>query len=126
MAMNKKTLTEILVDIPFALTVKVLLKIGRACHLTYNAVNIIVWYMLLPLAWAAILDYKLHITALAPAWLLLCTVVIVHQRKQWNRFCDKLFRLSQKFILYFGDYYRWSVIICLLVPCIITALLILW
>lgn len=45
---------------PFALTVKVLLAIGRTFRLSYNAVNIIVWYMLLPLAWAGILDYKLH------------------------------------------------------------------
>lgn len=34
--------------------------IGKVFHLSYNAVNIIVWYMIIPLAWAAILDYKLH------------------------------------------------------------------
>ena len=49
-----------IIAFPFAITVKILLAIGKVFHLSYNAVNIIVWYMLLPLAWAAILDYKLH------------------------------------------------------------------
>lgn len=116
----------ILVGIPFALTARALLQIGKVFHLSYNAVNIIVWYMLLPLAWAAILDYKLHQLLFAPAWLLLCIATIVHQRKQFNKFCDLLFRLSQEFILAFGDYYLWSVIICLLIPISMTVLLILY
>lgn len=109
---------------PFALTVKVLLAIGRTFRLSYNAVNIIVWYMLLPLAWAGILDYKLHQILFAPLWLLLCIGVIVVQRKKFSQFCDTLFRLSQLFILSFGNYYLWSVIICLIVPLLITIVLI--
>ena len=109
---------------PFAFTVKVLLAIGRTFRLSYNAVNIIVWYMLLPLAWAGILDYKLHQILFAPLWLLLCIGVIVIQRKKFNQFCDTLFRLSQLFILSFGNYYLWSVIICLIVPLLITIVLI--
>ena len=126
--MNKEKtvsyLPFILITLPFVLTVKVLLLIGKLLHLSYNAVNIIVWYMLIPLAWAAILDYKLHQILFAPVWLLLCIGIIVHQRKQFNKFCDLLFRLSQEFILSFGNYYLWSVIICLLVPILVTTLLI--
>lgn len=85
--------------------------------------NIIVWYMLLPLAWAAILDYKLHQVVFAPVWILFCIGIIVLQRKQFNKFCDLMFRLSQEFILSFGNYYLWSVIICLLVPIFISVLL---
>ena len=114
----------ILIGIPFALTAKTLLQIGELFHLSYNAVNIIVWYMLIPLAWAAILDYKLHQILFAPVWILLCIGTIVHQRKQFNKFCDLLFRLSQEFIFSFGNYYLWSVIICLLVPILVTTLLI--
>ena len=113
----------ILVGIPFALTAKTLLQIGKIFHLSYNAVNIIVWYMLLPLAWAAILDYKLHQVVFAPVWILFCIGIIVLQRKQFNKFCDLMFRLSQEFILSFGNYYLWSVIICLLVPIFISVLL---
>lgn len=118
-------LYSILVDIPFALTVKVLMQIGELLHLSYNAVNIIVWYMLLPLAWAAVLDYKLHQILFAPVWFLLCTGTVVYQRKQFNKFCDILFRLSQEFILVFGNYYLWSVIICLIIPLLLTFLLVL-
>lgn len=115
----------VLVTVPFAVTVKVLLLIGKATHLSYNAVNIIVWYMLLPLLWAAILDYKLHQVLFAPTWLLLCIGCIIIQRKRFNKFCDTLFRMSQIFILSFGDYCLWSVMICLLVPVIITLILLL-
>ncbi len=114
-----------IIAIPFALTVKILLAIGRIFHLSYNAVNIIVWYMLLPLAWAAILDYKLHQILLAPAWLLFCMWIGFLQRKNFNGFCDTLFKLSQIFIASFGNYYKWSVIICLLIPVLITILLVL-
>lgn len=108
---------------PFVITVKILLTIGKVFHLSYTAVNIIVWYMLFPLAWAAILDYKLHRLILSPMWLLLCIGIIALQRKQFNQFCDTLFKLSQVFIASFGNYYKWSVIICLLVPFLITVIL---
>ena len=81
--------------------------------------------MIIPLAWAAILDYKLHKLILSPMWLLLCVGIIILQRKQFNQFCDTMFRLSQIFISSFGNYYLWSVIICLLLPTLITAVLLL-
>lgn len=123
--MNIKThLSKLLVDIPFVATAVTLLYIGKALHLTYNAINIVIWYALLPLAWAGILDYKLHQLLFAPSWLLLCIGVAFVQRKKINEFCNKLFRLSQEFILLFGNYYLWSVIICLILPALITILLI--
>lgn len=117
------TLLGAFIIFPFVLTVKVLLFIGKLFHLSYNAVNIIVWYMLLPLVWTAILDYKLHKIILSPMWLLICIGIIILQRKKFNQFCDTLFKLSQVFIASFGNYYKWSVIICLLVPLLITVVL---
>lgn len=123
---NIKThLSKLLVDVPFVATAVALLYTGKALHLTYNVINIVVWYGLLPLSWMALLDYKLHCVLLSPLWLLLCIGVCVIQRKKFNKFCDALFRLSQEFILLFGNYYLWSVIICLLVPVLITIVLIL-
>ena len=81
--------------------------------------------MILPIGWAAILDYKLHKLILSPMWLLLCISIIVLQRKKFNQFCDTVFKLSQIFIASFGNYYLWSVIICLLVPLLITSVLLL-
>ena len=52
-------LRTLLVTVPFNLTVEVLLFIGKVFHLSYNAVNIIIWYMIFPMFWMAILDYKL-------------------------------------------------------------------
>ena len=115
----------IFVTVLFTFTVKVLLATGKVFHLSYNAVNIIVWYMILPLGWAAILDYKLHRLILSPMWLLLCIGIIVLQRKKFNQFCDTMFKLSQIFISSFGNYYLWSVIICLLIPLLITLVLLL-
>ena len=113
-------LRTLLVTVPFNLTVKVLLFIGKVFHLSYNAVNIIIWYMTFPMFWMAILDYKLHQILFVPIWLLLCLGLGYVQRKKFNRFCDLLFKLSQEFILSFGNYYLWSVIICLLIPLLIT------
>lgn len=113
-------LRTLLVTVPFDLTVKVLLFIGKVFHLSYNAVNIIIWYMIFPMFWMAILDYKFHRILFVPIWLLLCLGLGYVQRKKINRFCDLLFRLSQEFIHSFGNYYLWSVIICLLIPLLIT------
>lgn len=109
----------------FDLTVRGLLEIGKILHLSYKEVNVIIWYMLLPLLWAAILDHKLHQVLFAPIWLMLCLGCIVVQHKRLYGFCNTLFRLSQEFILSFGMYYLWSVIICLLVPIGITTILLL-
>lgn len=116
-------LSKILVIMPFAITAKTLLYIGKRCHLTYNAINIIVWYVLLPLPWAGILDYKLHQLIFAPFWILLCIGIGIVQHKRLNKFYDELFKLSQMFILLFGNYYLWSVVICLLIPVLITIVL---
>ena len=117
------TLIYATVIVPFAVTVKVLLAIGRVFHITYNEINIIVWYMLIPFVWAVILDYKLHQILFAPAWLMLCIGIIILQRKHFDKFCDTLFKLSQIFIHLFGNYYLWSVIICLVIPVVITIML---
>lgn len=122
MANNKCTFNAF-IDKVFSLTAVTLLNAGKLCHLTYNAVNIIVWYALIPLTWAGILDYKLHQILFVPCWALLCIGIGILQRKQFNNFCDALFRLSQQFILLFGNYYVWSVIICLLLPFLITIVL---
>lgn len=116
-------LSKILVVIPFALTYKALVCIAKLFHLTYKAINIIVWYALLPLLWAGILDHKLHQVLFVPAWAIFCIGVGILQRKQWNKFCDTMFRLSQEFIILFGNYWLWSVLICLLLPAIITIVL---
>lgn len=121
---SNKQILNFLVNNFFTITANILLSIGRACHMTYNAVNIVIWYGLLPLLWMTLLDYKLHSVLLSPLWLLLCIGVCIIQRKKFNRFCDALFRLSQEFILLFGNYYLWSVIICLILPVLITILLI--
>lgn len=112
-----------IVDRLFSGTAEMLIWAGRTFRLSYNEANIIVWYMFLPLLWAAILDFRLHRMLLAPTWLLLCAGVVCYRR--FGKLCDRLFVLSQRFILLFGDYYLWSVIICLLLPVLITVGLVL-
>ena len=75
-------LRTLLVTVPFDLTVKVLLFIGKVFHLSYNAVNIIIWYMIFPMFWMAILDYKFHRILFVPIWLVLCLGLGYVQRKK--------------------------------------------
>lgn len=108
----------------FIWTVKALYGIGKVFNLTYTSVNIIIWYMLLPLIWAMILDYKFHQCIISPLWLLFCLGITILERKKFNQYCDTFFRWSQMLILSFGNYFLWSVILCLVVPLVITIALI--
>lgn len=107
----------------FGLTVLILRLIAKVIYLSYNEVNVIVWYMALPILWAVMLDYKLHIIAFSPLWLASCIALAIIQRKRFKKFCDNLFTISQMFLLNFGNYYISSVIVCLIIPIAFTVIL---
>lgn len=107
----------------FDLTVKVLLTIAEKFRLTYNEINVLVWYILLPLIWALILSIKLH----APWMFIVATVLALILGRDFRKYSDKLFILSAKFLLLFKlvgmNYVVASVVICLAVPVLITVAL---
>ncbi len=112
----------------FSKTAQLLLKIADKTGLTYNAVNIIVYYMIVPLTWLIMLDFIVHCwPLLSVLWIGVCLIVTWRHRRDFNQWCDWVFKKSVDFLLWFNhigwDYYKASVIICVAVPVLIYAIL---
>ena len=103
--------------------------IAKALHMTYNEINIIVYYLIIPLSWFIMLDYIIGLPITTPIWILLWIYIFWSKRKFFRKWCDVAFQLSVDFLLKFQrigwNYWKASVIICVVVPIIIYAVLIL-
>lgn len=100
-----------------------LMKIASKTGLTYNEVNILVYYLLIPLTWTIMLDIILRIPITTPLLLLTWVGLIIVTRGRFRQWCDKIFVLSQQFIKFFGEYVKYSVVICVIVPITIYVIL---
>lgn len=101
----------------FKYTVQILFYLVNILHIPYKTLNIVIWYIILPSFWLYIIDHSLCFCYML-LWLIIQTStkgIIIN---------NKLFYKSQQFILCFGEYTKWSVIVCLLVPILFTLLLI--
>ena len=103
----------------FKIVAYTLLWISEKTKLTYNEVNILLYYLIIPLSWTILLDMILQMPITTPVLLLLWIGIFVTKRKSFRQWCDRVFRLSQQFIRFFGDYVKNSVIICVVVPIIV-------
>lgn len=93
--------------------------IAKKTHRTYNEINIIVYYFIIPLTWTLMIDYVFSLPLiLSIAYSLFCIIVVV-RCKSFKKFSDWLFVKSADFIEYFGDYFLFSVVICVLIPLLI-------
>ena len=113
----------------FNKTAQALQNIAQKVNLTYNEVNIIVYYMIVPLSWFVMLDFILHCWPLLSAlWTSTCLSVTWWHRYDFSRRCDDIFDKSVEFLLWFRhigwDYYKASVIICVAIPLLVYAALI--
>lgn len=119
--------TATVFDSIFAVVASMEHRVARILHLTYNEVNILVYYLLIPLSWAAIVDYKTGYPVLSILLLLLWSCIFWGTRGRFSLFCDVSFRISQLFLLRFRcigwNYIVSSVIICVLVPILIYIML---
>ena len=101
---------------------------AKALHMTYNEINIIVYYLIIPLSWCIMLDYIIGLLITTPIWILLWIYIIWSKRKFFKEWCDAAFKLSVDFLLKFQrigwNYWKASVIICVVVPLIVYAVLI--
>ena len=97
--------------------------IAKIFHLTYNEVNILIYYLFIPLSWAIMADYIIGIPLLSVLFLSLWIYIIYKIRHNFSHYCNVLFRLSQLFLLKFKiiglNYVISSVIICVIVPILI-------
>ena len=102
---------------------------AKALHMTYNEINIIVYYLIIPLSWCIMLDYIIGLPITTPIWILLWIYIFWSKRKFFRQWCDVAFQLSVDFLLKFQrigwNYWVASVIIGVVVPIIIYAALIL-
>ena len=121
---------------PFILSVfqavaDALLRIATLTHLTYNEINVVVYYLLIPLSWTLIIDCKFEGWPFTIAFLVtwcFCYRIGRGSGYTFLQICDKMFALSVDFLNFFnrfgGNYVFNSVIICVLIPILIYALLI--
>lgn len=100
--------------------------IASVTGFTYNEINIIAYFIILPFIYLALIDriIKKHFLkiAFALAWLVLILLI-----KNFRAFSDALFNRSVDFLLLFGkvglNYVAASVVICVVLPGLVFAVL---
>lgn len=100
-----------------------LYKLATLLHLTYTEINIIVYYFLIPLSWAIILDVWIGFPIITLVFLCIWVGIYIATYKFFKEWCDWMFEDSVKFLNYFnrwgGNYILNSVIICVVIPIVI-------
>ena len=108
-------------EIIFNLVVWILLKISSATGLTYNEINIIVYFFIIPMIYIFMIDKMLKRHILKISFLVISILVLLIF--DFHQFSDILFYASRNFLLSFGliglNYVVASVIICVVIPTII-------
>ncbi len=112
----------------FYIVAKSLYRIGCKCGLTYNEVNILVYYLLIPLSWCVMLDLWLELPITSVTLIFIWIGIFIATRHIFREWCDWRFQDSVDFLNWFnrwgGNYILNSVIICVVVPLLIYAALI--
>jgi len=104
------------------------MKLSSIFHLSYNAINIIVYYILIPIIYFIIIDLIIGAYYFTISYLIIllgATILI----KDYNLFFDWLFEKSVQFLRSFSvlgwNYFQASVIICVFIPLAILIILLL-
>ena len=114
----------------FWITANLLNEIAKSTGMTYNEINIIVYYLIIPLTWTVMVDIiigvPLFTTLLILAWFYILNKL--RTKRNFRIWCDRAFKDSVDFLLWFKrigwNYVVSSVIICVIVPIIIYGILI--
>ena len=118
-----------IISIIFYVVMIVLRRLAACFSITYNAINIIVYYMLIPLSWTIMLDiyiqYPLFTYTLVVVWI----GIMIGIRGKFITWSYWAYNKSVDFLNYFnrlgGNYVLNSVVICVVVPIAIYVTLIL-
>ena len=114
----------------FWITANSLNQIAKLTGMTYNEINIIVYYLIIPLTWTVMLDLIIGVSLFTPLLLLAWIYILnkIRTKRNLRIWCDWFFMKSRDFLLWFKrigwNYIVSSVIICIVVPIIIYGLLI--
>ena len=91
--------------------------------ITYNEINILVYYLLIPLTWTIMLDFLIGIPLTTMALLCVWAGIRIGTWGRFSEWCDWAFMRSVDFLNYFnrwgGNYVLNSVVICVVVPMLI-------
>ena len=94
--------------------------IAKLTGSTYNEVNIIVYYLLIPLSWTVMIDYLTKLPFLSPMFVLAWIVFLLKDPMKFRDRSDWAFMKSVDFLLWFKkigwNYIVSSVIICVVIP----------
>lgn len=111
----------------FNLVAQWLHQLAKWTNFTYNQINIIVYYAIIPLSWFVLLDLYFSVCYFTIGFLIFLTGFKVGC-KNFREYSDELFMKSVHFLNYFNrfgsNYYKSSVWICVLLPMLIYFLLI--
>lgn len=116
------------VDRIFAWVANALDQIAMIFGMTYNEINILCYYLLIPLSWTILFDLYIRKPYATAVLLIIWAGIIVAKWNNFSSWCDWLFDRSVDFLLWFnrwgGNYTLNSVVICVLIPVIIYVVLI--
>ena len=102
--------------------------IASVTGFTYNEINIIAYYIFIPFVYVVLLDRIIHKHVLKIAYIFVWVAILVAIRN-FSEFCDVLFKVSVDFLLKFSavglDYVAASVVICVILPAMVFAVLLL-
>lgn len=111
----------------FNLVANALLKIGRVTGFTYNEINVLVYYFIIPFSWLSMLDMLFKVHYLKISFSIFSLGFYIGCR-DFKKYSDWLFDKSVDFLNYFNkygsNYYASSVWICISIPLFIYRLLI--
>ena len=97
--------------------------IAKLTGATYNEVNIIVYYLLIPLSWAVMIDYITKMPFLSIMYVMAWIIFLWKDSMKFRDRCDWAFDKSVVFLLWFKktgwNYVVSSVIICVIIPILI-------
>jgi len=111
----------------FKITYQFLKYLEAITGFTYREINIIIWFFIIPFVWLLLLDkikstYKFKIIG---SVLIVVSLLLI---SNFNSFSNQLFSISQYFLNIFNllgsNYVKSSVIICVVLPILVTGLLI--
>ena len=118
-----KPITMPIVSNIFRKVAEVLLRGASALDITYNEINIIVYYLLIPMSWTIMLDFYLGYPITTCALSLIWIGIKIGTWGRFREWSDWAFMRSVDFLNFFnrwgGNYVLNSVVICVLIPILV-------
>lgn len=111
----------------FDFVANALMQMATALGITYNQINIICYYFLIPLSWAVMIDFYIEKPIISLTVIGVWIIIVICKWRCFSEWCDWLFEQSVRFLRYFdrlgSNYNMTSIIICVILPLCIYGLL---